>query len=109
MELIERYLVRVTLVLALTIYVIVHAGASLVTSPGKASLVAAVERTPVVLGVQLEQRYGCLTLAVLVQFRQERYGHSREYLDARGLQMDEKTLYPLLRRLCGSANRQGVD
>jgi PadR family transcriptional regulator PadR len=50
--------------------------------------------------LRLELRRGCLTLAVLAQLRQEHYGYTlRKALDARGLVIDESTLYPLLRRL----------
>ena len=47
-----------------------------------------------------ELRRGCLTLAVLAQLRQEHYGYTlRKALAERGLEIDESTLYPLLRRL----------
>ncbi len=50
--------------------------------------------------LRLELRRGCLTLAVLAQLRQEHYGYTlRKALSARGLAIDESTLYPLLRRL----------
>ena len=50
--------------------------------------------------LRLELRRGCLTLAVLSQLRRERYGYTlRKALEEAGLQMDEGTLYPLLRRL----------
>jgi PadR family transcriptional regulator PadR len=50
--------------------------------------------------LRLELRRGCLTLAVLVQLRQEHYGYTlRKALAERGLEIDESTLYPLLRRL----------
>ena len=50
--------------------------------------------------LRLELRRGCLTLAVLGQLRQEHYGYTlRKALAARGLAIDESTLYPLLRRL----------
>src|SRR5947209_17270517 len=45
-------------------------------------------------------RSGCLTLAVLTQLRTERYGYTlRKALADDGLEIDEGTLYPLLRRL----------
>ena len=48
----------------------------------------------------LELRRGCLTLAVLTQLRTERYGYTlRKALAEDGLEIDEGTLYPLLRRL----------
>jgi PadR family transcriptional regulator, regulatory protein PadR len=50
--------------------------------------------------LRLELRRGCLTLAVLAQLRQEHYGYTlRKALMERGLDIDESTLYPLLRRL----------
>ena len=50
--------------------------------------------------LRLELRRGCLTLAVLVQLRQEHYGYTlRKDLAECGLAIDESTLYPLLRRL----------
>jgi PadR family transcriptional regulator PadR len=50
--------------------------------------------------LRLELRRGCLTLAVLAQLRQEHYGYTlRKSLAERGLEIDESTLYPLLRRL----------
>jgi len=50
--------------------------------------------------LRLELRRGCLTLAVLAQLKQEHYGYTlRKALASRGLEIDENTLYPLLRRL----------
>lgn len=50
--------------------------------------------------LRLELRRGCLTLAVLAQLRREHYGYTlRKELAERGLDIDESTLYPLLRRL----------
>jgi PadR family transcriptional regulator, regulatory protein PadR len=50
--------------------------------------------------LRLELRRGCLTLAVLAQLRQEHYGYTlRKALAGRGMDIDESTLYPLLRRL----------
>jgi PadR family transcriptional regulator len=50
--------------------------------------------------LRLELRRGCLTLAVLTQLRTERYGYTlRKALSDDGLEIDEGTLYPLLRRL----------
>ncbi|MDE2480572.1 MAG: helix-turn-helix transcriptional regulator [bacterium] len=52
--------------------------------------------------LRLELRRGCLTLAVLANLRTERYGYTlRKALEEAGLEMDEGTLYPLLRRLEG--------
>src|ERR1700733_13955982 len=50
--------------------------------------------------LRLELRRGCLTLAVLTQLRVEHYGYTlRKALADQGLDIDEGTLYPLLRRL----------
>lgn len=50
--------------------------------------------------LRLELRRGCLILAVLAELRQERYGYTlRKGLAERGVEIDEGTLYPLLRRL----------
>jgi PadR family transcriptional regulator, regulatory protein PadR len=50
--------------------------------------------------LRLELRRGCLTLAVLAQLKQEHYGYTlRKALAGQGLEIDESTLYPLLRRL----------
>ena len=56
--------------------------------------------TEVVDKLRLELRRGALPLAVLAQLREEHYGYSlRKHLNARGLDIDEGTLYPLIRRL----------
>ena len=50
--------------------------------------------------LRLELRRGCLTLAVLAQLKQEHYGYTlRKALAERGMEIEESTLYPLLRRL----------
>lgn len=50
--------------------------------------------------LRLELRRGCLVLAVLVALQTERYGYTlRKTLGDRGMEIDEGTLYPLLRRL----------
>ena len=50
--------------------------------------------------LRLELRRGCLTVAVLAELRAEQYGYTlRKALADRGLEIDEGTLYPLLRRL----------
>lgn len=50
--------------------------------------------------LRLELRRGSLTLAVLAQLRSEHYGYTlRKALGDLGLDIDEGTLYPLLRRL----------
>jgi len=50
--------------------------------------------------LSLELRRGALVLAVLVELRHEEYGYSlKKLLADKGLEIDEGTLYPLLRRL----------
>lgn len=50
--------------------------------------------------LRLELRRGCLTLAVLAELRTEQYGYTlRKALQEHGMEIDESTLYPLLRRL----------
>lgn len=50
--------------------------------------------------LRLELRRGSLILAVLAQLRTEQYGYTlRKALSDHGLEVDEGTLYPLLRRL----------
>ena len=50
--------------------------------------------------LRLELRRGCLVLAVLAQLRAEHYGYTlRKALAESGLEIEESTLYPLLRRL----------
>ena len=50
--------------------------------------------------LRLELRRGSLVLAVLARLKTERYGYTlRQALAADGLDMEESTLYPLLRRL----------
>jgi PadR family transcriptional regulator, regulatory protein PadR len=50
--------------------------------------------------LKLELRRGCLVLAVLAQLRAEHYGYTlRKALANDGLEIEESTLYPLLRRL----------
>jgi PadR family transcriptional regulator PadR len=52
--------------------------------------------------LRLELRRGCLVVAVLAELRTEQYGYAlRKGLSERGLEVDEGTLYPLLRRLEG--------
>lgn len=51
-------------------------------------------------GLALELRRGAVVLAVLSQLREEQYGYSlKKLVAASGLEIDEGTLYPLLRRL----------
>ena len=48
----------------------------------------------------LELRRGVLMLAVLSQLQDEQYGYSlKQSLDEQGMEINEGTLYPLLRRL----------
>jgi PadR family transcriptional regulator PadR len=50
--------------------------------------------------LRLELRRGSLILAVMAQLRQEQYGYVlRKSLKDLGIDIDENTLYPLLRRL----------
>jgi DNA-binding PadR family transcriptional regulator len=50
--------------------------------------------------LDLELRRGVVVLAVLSQLQTEQYGYSlKRALTDRGLEIDEGTLYPLLRRL----------
>ncbi len=50
--------------------------------------------------LRLELRRGCLVVAVLANLKVERYGYTlRQALAEDGLDIDESTLYPLLRRL----------
>jgi DNA-binding PadR family transcriptional regulator len=50
--------------------------------------------------LSLELRRGALVLAVLSQLQQEQYGYSlKQSLADRGMEINEGTLYPLLRRL----------
>jgi PadR family transcriptional regulator PadR len=50
--------------------------------------------------LRLELRRGCLVLAVLGQLQTEHYGYTlRKALLEHGMEIDEGTLYPLLRRL----------
>ena len=52
--------------------------------------------------LRLELRRGSLILAVLASLRSEQYGYSlRVALAGDGIEMEESTLYPLLRRLEG--------
>jgi PadR family transcriptional regulator PadR len=50
--------------------------------------------------MRLELRRGVLVLAVLGSLRQRHYGYSlRRHLQGAGIDIDEGTLYPLVRRL----------
>lgn len=51
-------------------------------------------------GLVLELRRGVIVLAVLSQLHEEQYGYSLlKRLEELGMQIDQGTLYPLLRRL----------
>src|SRR5215469_618256 len=55
---------------------------------------------PLLENLRLELRRGSLVLAVLGALREEQYGYTlRKALAESGLEVDEGTLYPLLRRL----------
>lgn len=57
----------------------------------------------------LELRRGLIILAVLSQLSQEQYGYSLiKMLAEKGLEIDQGTLYPLLRRLEGQGLLQSV-
>jgi DNA-binding PadR family transcriptional regulator len=50
--------------------------------------------------LELELRRGAIVLAALSKLRSAQYGYSlRQALSERGMEIDEGTLYPLLRRL----------
>ena len=56
--------------------------------------------TEIFENLRLELRRGCLILAVLAELRTERYGYTlRKSIEEQGTDIDESTLYPLLRRL----------
>ena len=57
----------------------------------------------------LELRRGVIVLAVLSQLSEEQYGYSLlKMLSEQGLDLDQGTLYPLLRRLEGQGLLQSV-
>ncbi len=54
----------------------------------------------VIENLRLELRRGSVILAVLLSLRQEQYGYTlRKALSENGMEIDEGTLYPLVRRL----------
>ena len=58
------------------------------------------EHSVIIEKLRLELRRGALPLAVLAQLREEHYGYSlRKKLSGLDLEIDEGTLYPLVRRL----------
>ncbi|HKI55105.1 MAG TPA: PadR family transcriptional regulator [Anaerolineales bacterium] len=58
------------------------------------------ENDELVQNILLELRRGILSLAVLSQLSKEEYGYSLlKALSDQGMEIDQSTLYPLLRRL----------
>ena len=58
------------------------------------------ENDEIVQNMLLELRRGVLSIAVLSQLSKEEYGYSLlKALSDKGLEIDQSTLYPLLRRL----------
>ena len=58
------------------------------------------ENEEVVQNMLLELRRGVLSIAVLSQLNREEYGYSLlKALSDQGMEIDQSTLYPLLRRL----------
>lgn len=54
----------------------------------------------IIQNIQQEMRRGILVFAVLTQLDQPQYGYSLiETLSAQGMEVEQNTLYPLLRRL----------
>ena len=52
--------------------------------------------------LRIELRSGCVIVAALAQLRREHYGYTlRKALSDVGIEIEENTLYPLLRRLEG--------
>jgi len=55
---------------------------------------------PIIQNIQQEMKRGTLVLAVLTQVDEPQYGYSLiEALTAKGMSVEQNTLYPLLRRL----------
>jgi DNA-binding PadR family transcriptional regulator len=62
--------------------------------------IVAMENVQSLENLILEMRRGVIVLAVLSQCNQEQYGYSlMKSLSEKGLEIDQGTLYPLLRRL----------
>lgn len=58
------------------------------------------ESADILKNLTLELRRGTLLLCVLSQLKQARYGYSLlQHLSEQGIDIDQNTLYPLLRRL----------
>ena len=110
MELLDRYLLRLALILGLAIYAIASGGVAVATSTGDASLIAAVQRAPVIVGLRLELHRGCLTLAVLAQLRKEQDGYTLSQAPAeRTLSIDASAPCSLLRGLKEMTRPQRID
>lgn len=59
-----------------------------------------IDNTPQTQNLVQELRRGVIILAVLSQLHEEQYGYSlMKRLEEQGMQIDQGTLYPLLRRL----------
>jgi PadR family transcriptional regulator, regulatory protein PadR len=62
--------------------------------------IVAMENVQTIENLILEMRRGVIVLAVLSQCNQEQYGYSlMKSIAEKGLEIDQGTLYPLLRRL----------
>jgi hypothetical protein len=110
MELLDRYLPPVALALALAMYAVGTAGIHVAASPRGATISAAVQHAPLVVGLRLEFRRGCLTLAVLAGLREERDGYAfRSKPAERDFSIDESSPYALLCRLGGMATGKRAD
>jgi len=58
------------------------------------------DKEEILKNLRLELRKGSLVLAVLSQLKNKHYGYSLvETLKSKGLEIEQNTLYPLLRRL----------
>lgn len=58
------------------------------------------DRGEILKNLTLELRRGTLLLCVLSQLKEPRYGYSLlQHLSERGVEIEQNTLYPLLRRL----------
>lgn len=54
----------------------------------------------IIQNIQQEMKRGALVLAVLTQMDQPQYGYSLiQALNAQGMQVEQNTLYPLMRRI----------
>jgi PadR family transcriptional regulator PadR len=63
-------------------------------------MVKKVSKEQLIDNLSLELRRGALTLAILSQLDSDQYGYSlKQSLSDQGLEINEGTLYPLLRRL----------